>query len=250
MPFTLAHPLAVFPFRKTRLDMTSLVIGSMAPDFDYIIHTQTGTMLSHSLSGIIYYCLPITMGIAFLWHFIIKISLASALPKPLVRKYSDWLSNSWECTSFIHFLVILVSAVIGIITHLAWDSFTHISGYFVQNIPFLTKTTIIYNLPVYKILQYGCGIVGGILVLFVVVVHSSHKPDFIVHRHPRIFWLTMFFIFVVFCIGRSFALPDVTFAKLLRYAVVNFLSGLFISVTLASIVVRIYNRFHQSYIRA
>ncbi len=57
MPFTLAHPLAVVPFRKTRLDMTSLVIGSMAPDFDYLYHTQTGTSLSHSLAGVIYSCL-------------------------------------------------------------------------------------------------------------------------------------------------------------------------------------------------
>ena len=83
--------------------MTSLVIGSMAPDFDYIIHTQAGTVLSHSLSGVIYYCLPITVGITLLWHFIIKASLASALPVPLVCKYSDWLSNSWECKSLFRF---------------------------------------------------------------------------------------------------------------------------------------------------
>jgi hypothetical protein len=80
MLFTPAHPVAVFPFRKTRMDMTGFVIGSMAPDFDYLFHTHTGTSLSHSLIGIIYYCLPITIGIACVWHFIVKASLASALP--------------------------------------------------------------------------------------------------------------------------------------------------------------------------
>jgi hypothetical protein len=246
MPFTLAHPLAVYFFRKTRLDMTSLVIGSMAPDSDYILHTQAGTILSHSLIGVIYYCLPITVGVAFLWHFIIKPSLASALPIPLVRKYSDWLSNSWEYKSLFRLLTILISAVVGILTHLAWDSFTHISGYFVQNIAFLTQITFIYNFPVFKILQYGCGIVGAFLVLYVVVLHSSKMPEPVVRRHPKIFWVTMLFVFVVFCIVRLLTLPDASFVKLLRYTVVNFLSGFAISITLASIVVKTYNRFQQS----
>ena len=37
--------------------MASLVIGSMAPDFDYLYRTQTCTSLSHSLAGVLYYCL-------------------------------------------------------------------------------------------------------------------------------------------------------------------------------------------------
>ena len=116
MPFTLAHPLAVIPFRKTRMDMTALIIGSMAPDFDYFYHTHIGVILSHSFPGIIYYCLPITISVALLWHFVVKTSLASALPLSLCCKYSDWLSSRWEFQSFLRIIVIIVSAVAGVMT--------------------------------------------------------------------------------------------------------------------------------------
>jgi hypothetical protein len=246
MPFTLAHPLAVFPFRKTRLDMTCLVIGSMAPDFDYLFRTQFGTLISHSPNGIVCYLLPITLGVACLWHFIIKASFASALPRSLALKYSDWLTNSWEYKSLFRLFIILISAFIGIITHLAWDSFTHSSGFFVQKIAFLTKITFIYHLPVFKLLQYGCGILGAVTVVFVVIHHYSKKPQLIIPRHTKGFWITALFVFGVFCIARSFARPHVSFVHLLRYTIVNFLSGSIVSITIASVVVRIYNRFQLS----
>ncbi|MCX6122781.1 MAG: DUF4184 family protein [Ignavibacteriales bacterium] len=246
MPFTLAHPLAVFPFRKTRLDMTCLVIGSMAPDFDYLFRTQIGTLISHSPNGIIRYCIPVTLGAACVWHFIIKSSLASALPRSLALKYSDWLTNSWEYKSLFRLFIILFSAFVGIITHLVWDSFTHSSGYFVQNISFLTERTFIYQIPIFKLLQYGCGILGAVTVLFVVILHISEKPLLVVPRHPKSFWITALFVLVVFCIARSFTLPHVSFVRLLRYTIVNFLSGSAVSITVASVVVRIYDRFRTS----
>lgn len=226
--------------------MTCLIIGSMAPDFDYLYHTQAGTSLSHSLAGVLYYCLPITVGVAFLWHFIIKASLASALPNSLVRKYSDWLSNSWECKSLFRLLIILISAVVGTLTHLAWDSFTHISGFFVQNIAFLTKITFIYNLPVFKLLQYGCGILGAFLVLYIIVIHTSQKPQHVIPRYPKSFWITALFVFVVFYITHFLTLTHVPFIKLLKYGIINLLSGFAISITVASVVVRIYHGFQPS----
>lgn len=246
MPFTLAHPLAVFPFRRTRMDMTTLIIGSMAPDFDYLYHTHAGIILSHSLPGIIYYCLPITISVAMLWHFVVKAGLASALPLSLVRQYSDWLSSKWEFQSFFRIVTIIVSTVIGVITHLAWDSFTHINGFFVQNIVFLTRRTCIFNFPVYKLLQYGCGLMGAFIVLFVIVEHSSQRPLMTVRHHPIIFWITALSVFVVFCIARYFTMQYDSLGELLKYTIVIFLSGFSFSITLASIVVRIYNKVQQS----
>jgi len=246
MPFTLAHPLAVFPFRKTRFDMTSLVIGSMAPDFDYIYHTHAGVILSHSLPGIIYYCLPVTIGVANLWHFIVKTSLATALPVSMVCKYSDWLSNSWEFQSFLRIVTIIVSAVVGVMTHLAWDSFTHINGFFVQNIVFLTRITLIFNFPVYKLLQYGCGLVGACVIFSVIVLHSSKMPQLVVRHHPKRFWITAFIVFVAFCTARYGTMSYGSMGELLKYAVVIIVSGFAVAITLASMAVRIYDKFQRS----
>lgn len=38
MPFTFAHPAAVLPFSKKQVNyisVTALILGSMAPDFEY-----------------------------------------------------------------------------------------------------------------------------------------------------------------------------------------------------------------------
>ena len=226
--------------------MTSLVIGSMAPDFDYLYHTQIGNSLSHSLVGVVYYCLPITVGVAFLWHLIVKASLASALPNSLVHKYSDWLSNSWECKSLSHLLIILISAIVGTLTHLAWDSFTHISGFFVQNIAFLTNATFFYNLPVFELLQYGCGILGFFVVLYIIAIHSSKKPQLVIPRYPKSFWITTLFVFVVFCAVHPFILTYDSFVQTLKYTFVNFLFGFAVSITIASVIVKMYHGFQMS----
>ena len=246
MPFTLAHPLAVIPFRKTRMDMTALIIGSMAPDFDYFYHTHSGFILSHSLPGIIYYCLPITISVALLWHFVVKASLASALPLSLCCKYSDWLSSRWEFQSFLRIIVIIVSAVAGVMTHLAWDSFTHINGFFVQNIDFLTRRTFVFNFPLYKLLQYSCGLVGASMVLFVIVRHSSQEPPMVVRHHLKIFWITALSVFIVLCTVRYYSMQYGSMDELLKYTIVILLSGIVVSITLASIVVRIYSVVQRS----
>jgi hypothetical protein len=218
----------------------------MAPDFDYIYHTHAGIILSHSLPGVIYYCLPVTISVALLWHFIVKASLATALPVTMVRKYSDWLSNRWEFHSFSRIITIIVSSVVGVMTHLAWDSFTHINGFFVQNIVFLTRITCILNFPVYKLLQYGCGLLGACMIFYVIVRHSSKIPQMIVRHHPQKFWITASFVFVVFCTARYGTMSYGSFGELLKYTVVIFLSGFAVSITLAAIVVWIDNMVQRS----
>lgn len=59
MPFTFAHPAIVLSFgiKKTKyLDLTALVIGSMAPDFEYFI----------------YFNLPIVFIVAYIYQCILK----------------------------------------------------------------------------------------------------------------------------------------------------------------------------------
>lgn len=52
MPFTFAHPAAVLPLgvKKTKyIDFTALVIGSMAPDFEYFIHFKPYQEYGHTI---------------------------------------------------------------------------------------------------------------------------------------------------------------------------------------------------------
>ncbi len=132
MPFTLAHPSILFPFRwinKKYISLTALIIGSMAPDFEYFIWMSPNAYVSHSLRGIYLFDLPLTFLFAFLFHIVVKRPLLHHFPffkdKYLLPPYdyAGYLKKNWA--------VFTLSACVGIITHLLWDSCTHAQGYFV-----------------------------------------------------------------------------------------------------------------------
>ena len=51
MPFTFAHPAIVLPFYKKPkfFSMTTLIIGSMSPDFEYFLRVKIKSDMSHTL---------------------------------------------------------------------------------------------------------------------------------------------------------------------------------------------------------
>lgn len=61
MPFTFSHPGAVLPLNflpKKYFSMTALVIGSMAPDFEYFFRMRAQSYYSHRWSGMFWFDLP------------------------------------------------------------------------------------------------------------------------------------------------------------------------------------------------
>lgn len=57
MPFTFAHPAAVLPFAKKHskhISVTALILGSMAPDFEYFYTLDRMVLLAiHGLGSYI-----------------------------------------------------------------------------------------------------------------------------------------------------------------------------------------------------
>ena len=58
----------------------------------------------------------------------------------------------------------LVSAILGAVTHVVWDSFTHGDGYFVRHFPGVFRAAVTPTWDVNRILQY-VSTLGGCLVL-------------------------------------------------------------------------------------
>ena len=57
MPFTFAHPAAIIPINsrfKSKFCLTGLVLGSMAPDFEYFIRLKPYSAYGHNLIGFLY----------------------------------------------------------------------------------------------------------------------------------------------------------------------------------------------------
>lgn len=184
MPFTLAHPVAVLPLARSRLSFSALVVGSMAPDFPYFVTFSTRFQFGHSLAGVFAFCLPAGLLVLFLYHQLLKRPILERLP----IQARQCFQSSVEPFHFLplgRFAIICASIILGAITHIVWDSFTHAHGWMVQRIPALQQTVMQFghsDLKVYKVLQHGSSVIGVALILW--YYHrwcSAHRavPDMI-----------------------------------------------------------------------
>jgi len=168
VPFTLAHPAAVLPLRGVRhLRTAPLIVGAVVPDLPYYLP-----------GGIARY-VPVTH--AFVHSLTIDLLMAYALLAALFllqRPLTALLSPRARAlclralAPFRHPAAWALAApaiVLGVWTHLLWDSFTHRDGWIVHRAAALNASLIVgpYNGTWYHALQYLSSVVGlCVLVLW------------------------------------------------------------------------------------
>lgn len=137
MPFTVSHAAAVMPLSRNRsFVLSALVIGSMVPDLEFYLFFSFTRVVSHSLLGIFTFCLPAGLIALAVFHGLLKRPLLSLLPighRRLLAPYAG--SFAWRPAS--RFLQIVVSLLVGVLSHLVWDAFTHVYGLGVRAFPLL-----------------------------------------------------------------------------------------------------------------
>ena len=131
MPFTISHAAAAIPFRRTRLVLSALIVGTMAPDFEYFMHGRIIGRLSHNLQGAFEFCLPASLIVLAVFHWILKRPVVALLPNSVQRRIVFRDFDFWPLSRF---LLICASILIGIATHLVWDNFTHSGRWAVEQI--------------------------------------------------------------------------------------------------------------------
>jgi len=167
MPFTLAHPAAVWPLKFLRTGMTiPLVIGSLSPDLASYIPDLHGLVSSHSLRGSLILDLPLGYGL-----FIFLIALRTSLVSPLWEPHRTFVLDQFnQCIATKSWWLTAIPAlIIGSWTHLLWDSFTHENHFMVRNLPVLQQVITLdgdYQLHLYRFLQYGCSLAGIIFIIW------------------------------------------------------------------------------------
>jgi len=171
MPFTFSHPAIVLPFKfisNKWFSLTGLIIGSLTPDFEYFIKMKVESNFSHSIPGIFYFDLPFAIMLTFIFHNIVRDKLFENSPKIIKTRTINFKNFNWNKYFKLNYLVVIISILIGISSHIFWDSFTHRTGYFVTKINYLQKIVEIQDLdiPIYKILQHVSTILGGLIIVF------------------------------------------------------------------------------------
>src|SRR5262245_17601099 len=132
MPFTLAHPAAVLPLyslSKSRLPLSALMIGSMAPDFSYFT-PYNAALATHSIAGLFWFCWPMGLAAWLIFVYVLERPTIAMLPS----RWQPQPSQSQEIT-LAALAGISVAIVLGAATHILWDSFTHATSPVVAAIP-------------------------------------------------------------------------------------------------------------------
>jgi len=164
MPWTFAHPAAVLPMRRLcprHLHFTALVIGSLMPDFGYHFGLFALATYAHTLAGSLLVCVPI--GFALLTGFsAVREPLWHLLPQPHRDALEPLVSQPWA-PDIGNVLRSCISILLGAWSHIAWDSFTHRTGWSVEHLAALQGTVAmpwIGEVPVYEALQHLSTLVG------------------------------------------------------------------------------------------
>ncbi|NJB71694.1 hypothetical protein GGR42_002156 [Saonia flava] len=148
------------------LSASGLIMGSMVPDFEFFIRMKAEGPYGHTFLGMLWLNIPLAMVFLFLYHNVVRNELIYSLPLFFEKRFNDFLTFNWNRYFGKNFLIVIVSILLGNMSHLLWDSFTHFDGFFVERIPFLQRE--ILGIPIYDASQYICSLIGLIAILFFV----------------------------------------------------------------------------------
>ncbi|MEE9444483.1 MAG: DUF4184 family protein [Cocleimonas sp.] len=184
MPFTIAHTVAVIPLAKYMGKfgaLSALIIGSMTPDFSYLIPYLTHQRFeSHSLLGIYLFAIPMGLTVYFLYHLLMAPVIVSIFPKALQKHLHPdlFIGRLPDIPTY----TLIFSLVLGALTHISWDFFTHFYGapqYFPSMATPLTSIDG-YDIMPYRVLQHSSTLFGmGLLTFWIWAWYSNRK-----NNHP------------------------------------------------------------------
>lgn len=230
MPFTFSHPVIVLPLIKKfkhKVSATALIAGSMAPDFEYFINFRMKQIHGHSLEGIFYYNLPLTILLCFGFHFLVRDAIIHYSPRFIKNRWCHFIGYDWKTRWDHQWKKIILSALIGIGSHLLLDSFTHANRFMTDNISLLHHTFPIFGkeLPIYQIGQvYGS--VFALLVIGYVIIREPIKHEFRSgFRTKIIYWSLVGCTALLTLILRNLS----HFEDIVATAIAGFLLGLIIA---------------------
>jgi Domain of unknown function (DUF4184) len=135
VPFTFfAHQAPLLPIVRRwpeRVDGIALMIGTMSPDFAYVLNGTRLQVWAHAFPALALFCLPVTVIVSW---FIARV-LAPVVPAHL-PSLGEFHLRDWRGLATHKFSLgkTLTCAQIGAISHVFFDHFTHPWGWFAENV--------------------------------------------------------------------------------------------------------------------
>jgi hypothetical protein len=180
VPFTLAHAAAAWPFRRTRLILPAVVMGTFSPDFEYYVLLGPGGHFGHTLTGVLAMDLPLSLVVLWLFYAYMREPAVTLLPEAMQRRIRSY-PRTFQFWGPAQLALVVGSILAGEGTHILWDSFTHTTFWPYHHWRLLSETVrlpIVGAVEYYNVLQYGSTVAGiAVLVIWVLHWYRTTKPD-------------------------------------------------------------------------
>lgn len=169
MPFTyLSHQAPVLAATMRwpgAFDGTAMVLGSMAPDWAYAVDHTWLEFDGHSIWGVLAFCVPVAVLASVVLRRVAPV-LFAYLPSPgwlplrrlrgLGRQGPGWAMSA-------------ASALLGALSHVVWDMFTHNARWGPQHVRLLRSEALVVagrGLSWATVLQYASHVLGALVAVY------------------------------------------------------------------------------------
>ncbi|CAL9565073.1 DUF4184 family protein [Streptomyces sp. enrichment culture] len=186
MPFTLSHAAAVLPALRADgrargpLVPSVLVAGTFAPDLTYYAASAVPAAMefgdvTHAFAGVFTVDVLLAWALVGLW-LLVREPLVGLLPRSRQGRPAALLRCGEPRAAVRPALVArwYLSAVLGALTHVVWDAFTHLDRWGMRVFPVLGEE--IAGSPLYWYLQYGGSAVAAVVIVWFVMRALRRMP--------------------------------------------------------------------------
>ena len=263
MPFTASHAVVALPFIRTPLVPAAIAIGAMTPDLPLFVR---GVGLNYSFThtfGNIVWTAALAFVLFLVWRVVLRPAVPELAPSWLARRVpGDWSDGGMTAIRAAvgvgrgrwYPVLLAVSFLIGVSSHILWDLFTHEGRAGVQLLPELDAMW--GPLPGFKWLQHGSSVIGLVIIGIwaLLWLRRSEARPVIARQLPRgvrvAWWISLPAILIAAWVWGLVVLGplDAAFTvQHLAYRVLPPACALWGAVTLAlCVVLAVRGRRHQS----
>lgn len=255
MPFTVSHIAAVLPahrwLRRKGL-LAAAMIGAMVPDFGLLLPLELEREQTHGRWALLSFCLPVGLFSWWIFQWLIRPALLELAPPSWVQRL-----RAEHAPVNLSRLSVWVGAgaliLVGAVTHLAWDGFTHEGARGVRFFPMLEEagpSIAGHSFLLYRWLQHTSSVLGLLVVMVAAGLWMRHAKELPAPREGRLqdserwLWCSAYALIpvVASCVGLFQLFNEgwmVWWGHVVQVLVISGMYGLVAALLLVSLLLRL-----------